>query len=285
MNIHPLCAGNPPRALGAEVLDLDLSIGLGADEMTTCVNALCAHRVLIFRQQKLTPERFLAFGRRWGAPVPHVSDHLRMHGHPEIMQIGNIGKTCAGDQVHPGADYWHTDQSYDAEPVSATMLYSVLVPDKGGETLFADLAAAYAALPVHTKSRIHDLIVNHRYGAASGGKVTANSEDQPAEVPTVQHPLVRTHPLSGRQTLYAICGTPESIEGMPQDEAQALLEVLRTHALDERFVYHHLHREGDITLYDPTATLHAATTIPPAAGLRDRRLLWRVTVHGRPAGF
>jgi taurine dioxygenase len=266
--------------LAAEVLGIDLSEGLDNDAWHACVDALSAHRVLVFRDQHLTPAQFLAFGRRWGHAVPHVLDHLRMRDAPEIMQIGNIGSTAAGEQVHHGADYWHTDQSYDAEPVSATMLYSILVPSHGGNTQFADMVQAFEALPKAMQAQLDSLVVRHAYGAASQGKVARISETQRTRVPSVTHPLVRVHPRSGRRALYAICGTAEHVEGMTTEASQSLLASLRAHALQERFIYRHPYRVGDLALYDTSATLHAATTIPKAAAEHDRRLLWRISVTG-----
>ena len=278
IDLRPLTQG----PLGAEIVGMDVTSRFGERERHACIDALCRHRVLVFRDQSLTPAQFLAFGQRWGQPVRHVLDQLRMKNFPEIMQIGNIGTTSSGEQVHHGADYWHTDQSYDADPVSATMLYSILAPKKGGETQFADLMHAYECLPKKKRASLEAMTVNHRYGASSQGKVARISQVQRHTVPPVQHALVREHPLSGRRSLYAICGTPEQIEGMSVKASTSLLDELRAHALQERFIYRHPYRAGDIVLYDTSATLHSATTIPKAAGLHDRRLLWRISVTGTP---
>lgn len=278
MEIRSLTKG----PLAAEVLGLDLREGITDAQMARCIEAFCAHHVLVIRDQTLSAAEYLAFGQQWGQPTPHVLDQLRMDGVPEIMQVGNIGTTAKGEKVHHGADYWHTDQSYDANPVTATMLYALLVPARGGETQFANLTAAFEALPKDTQHELEPLIVDHRYGAASGGKVAVISNEQATQVPPVQHPLVRVHPLSGRRSLYAITGTPEKIQGKSQTESDALLTSLRHHALQERFIYRHPYRVGDIAIWDTTATLHAATTIPVAERADDRRLLWRISVRGKP---
>ena len=268
--------------LAVEIRGIDLANRLDEEDWARCVDALAEHRVLVFRDQQLSPSQFLAFGRRWGRAVPHVLDHLRMGEVPEIMQIGNIGTTAAGEQVHHGADYWHTDQSYDADPVTSTMLYSIVAPDEGGETQFADMVQAYDALPRKVQKDIDGLRMRHVYGAASQGKVANISAKQRSTLPAVTHPLVTVHPQGGRRALYAIVGTAERIEGLSPEDSESLLEMLRAHALEERFIYRHPYRIGDLVVYDTTTTLHAATTIPKARGDRDRRLLWRISVTGGP---
>ena len=265
----------------AEVIGLDVAGGLCEARSAACRQALADHRVLVFRGQDLTPETYVNFSRVFGVPVPHVLDHLRMQGMPEIKLVGNVGKTARGERVHHGADYWHTDLSYESSPAIATMLYAVVAPVSGGETQFADMVAAFQALPEAQRKKLGSMRVSHRYGAASKGQVAAITDAQYATVPSVCHPLVRTQPLNGNRSLYAITGTPECIEGMSEEQSNALLAELRDHAIAERFIYRHPYRVGDIVVWDTTATLHCATTIPVASGLHDSRLLWRVSVVGR----
>ncbi|MEM7253871.1 MAG: TauD/TfdA family dioxygenase [Pseudomonadota bacterium] len=278
MDITPLS----PTGFATEVVGLDVR-QLSQRVFSDCVHALGRHRVLVFRHQTLEPTDFLAFGKRWGTPSPHVLNHLRMPGVPEIMQIGNIGETDRGAQVHHGADYWHTDLSYEAEPASATMLYSVLAPTQGGETQFADMVRAHASLPRDVRERIKDYQIEHEYGAASRGKVAAINDQQRSTVPAaVTHPLVRTHPLHKTQSLYALTGTPKRVQSLDDEASEALLTTLRAHALSETFIYRHPYRVGDLVIWDTTTTLHAASTIPRATGRHDRRYLWRISVKGMP---
>ncbi|MEE8444538.1 MAG: TauD/TfdA family dioxygenase [Alphaproteobacteria bacterium] len=272
---------------GVEVSGLDLARGADEATMRELVAALHENRFMVIRGQSLDRDQFLAFGRHWGEPIPHVLDHLRMPGYPGMMAIGNTGKTADREEIRNGAAFWHTDQSYEAEPSSATLLYSIKAPEVGGDTLIADMFAAYDELDDYGKAGIEDLQVRHLYGAASGrdGETIAApiiNDEQAAKVPVVTHPLVRGHPVTGRKALYSVAGTPCGIEGMDQDAAEALLGKLKAHALQEKFIYRHKYAAGDVVIWDTSATLHSGTKIDAATGESDSRLLWRISVRGRP---
>ena len=272
---------------GAEALGVDVAGELADTDMRALVAALHAHRFLVIRGQAPTLERYLAFGEAWGTPHPHALDHLRLPGFPAILPVGNTMAMHRDPSVRNGAAFWHTDQSYEAEPASATMLYAVKVPERGGETLICDLAGAYDALPEATRRRIDGLVALHLYGAASGrdGEQVAapiRTEHQRDTLPPVRHRLARPHPVTGRTVLYGVAGTPYAIEGMADDEAAALLEELKSHALQARFIYRHRYRVGDLAIWDTNQTLHSGTAVAFATSERDARLLYRISVKGRP---
>ena len=276
---------------GVEALGIDIAKGLDEEVLRTLADAVHEHRLLVIRDQHMTEEQYLAFGRWWGEPIPHVLDHLRMPGYPEMMAIGNYG----GDwkekaEVRNGAAFWHTDQSYEAVPSSATMLFSIKSPETGGETQLADLKTAYDELPEEMKQRLEGRYAWHLYGASSGegDEAVANpliTNDQVKRVPAVRHLIVRPHDVTGRKTLYGVAGTPYAIEGMEEEEGAAVLKDLKRHALQERFIYRHKYRVGDIAIYDTTQTLHSGTPIEPARDDRNTRLLWRISVRGKPRAW
>lgn len=282
LSIKPLDA-----SFGVEASGIDLSDGFDEPTMRRLVDALHDNRVLVIRNQSLSKDAYLRFGEQWGTPHPHVLDHLRMPGYPTLMAVGNTEQQHKADDVRNGAAFWHTDQSYEAEPASATMLYAVKVPASGGETLIADMVGAYDALDAARRARIDDLVAAHLYGAASGrgdeniAAPLVNSQ-QIAEVPTVYHRLARPHPVTGRKSLYSVAGTPSGIVGMAADEAGALLDELKTHALQDRFIYRHKYALGDIAIWDTAATLHCGTPIDLATDAATSRLLYRISVKGRP---
>ena len=284
LSIHPLAGAN----FGAEALGVDVAAGVGDETLRALVGAVHEHRLLVVRDQHLTEDQYLAFGRAWGEPIPHVLDHLRMPGYPEMMAIGNYGgEWKENESVRNGAAFWHTDQSYEEVPSSVTMLYSIRAPETGGETRLADLKSAFDTLPEETKGRLEGRHAWHLYGAASGrgGEAVASplvTERQVERVPPVRHLVIRPHDVTGRKTLYAVAGTPYAIEGMDEAEGAALLRELKDHALQERFIYRHKYREGDVAIYDTTQTLHSGTPIGPATSERDTRLLWRISVRGKP---
>ena len=278
-------------SFGVEAVGIDIARGLDDEEFGALANAVHEHRLLVVRGQRMTEGQYLEFGCWWGEPIPHVLDHLRMPGYPEMMAIGSYGGEWKDtDAVRNGAAFWHTDQSYEAVPSSATMLFSIKSPESGGETQLADLKSAYDALPEDMKQRLEGRYAWHLYGAGSGegDEAIANpliTSEQVKRVPAVRHLIVRPHDVTGRKTLYGVAGTPYAIDGMDEGEGAAILGELKRHALQERFIYRHKYRVGDIAIYDTTQTLHSGTPIEPARDQRNTRLLWRISVRGTPRAW
>ena len=285
LSINPL----EGASFGVEAVGIDIAEGIDDETLRALADAVHEHRLLVIRDQRMPKERYLAFGRRWGEPIPHVLDHLRMPEFPEMMGIGNYGgEWKSNDAVRNGAAFWHTDQSYEAVPSSATMLFSIQAPETGGETQLADLKSAYDELPGAMKARLEGRYAWHLYGAASGtgDEAIANplmTDEQVDRVPAVRHLLIRPHDVTGRKSLYAVAGTPYAIEGIDDKEGASILTELKRHVLQERFIYRHRYRVGDIAIYDTTQTVHSGTPIGPATDERNTRLLWRISVRGTPS--
>jgi taurine dioxygenase len=270
---------------GAEIEGLDLSRKIPPRAWMAVLAALHRHLVVLFRRQKLTPEEFIRVGRAFGEPIPHVLDHLRLKGHPEIFIVSNGADRP--EAIRNGAAYWHTDQSYEHEPASATMLYAVHAPRQGGETLFADMNSAYDDIPVEQRQEMRDLLVVHKYGnrdaALYGEPVAAPlTESQKDRVAVITHRLVRPHPVTGRRTLYGVAGTSCGIVDWPEDRAMEFLGRLKEHTTQPRYVRAHKYESGDFIVWDTSATLHAGTPNPGRAAGADLRLLHRISVRGRP---
>ena len=276
-----------PSAFGAEIHGLDIGRGLSDLVMGEILDALYAHRFLLIKNQRLDEARYLAFGRRLGRPVAHPLDHLRMPGWSEIEPIGNVNEKDRDAAVRNGAAFWHTDQSYEAEPASMIVLYALKMPEVGGETLIADMRSAYEDLDDGTKSRIDSLVVRHAYEAAQGGDgeeraIPIRTEEQRARLPAVRHYLAPPHPVTGARSLYAVTGFTCGVEGMEDGEAGTLLDALKAHALRPCYVRRHRHEVGDVMVIDTLQTLHAALPSEFARGERDSRLLWRLGIKGAP---
>ena len=276
--------------LGAEIRGVDVGAGVDDALMRTLTDALYAYRVIVIKNQRLDEDRYLRFGRWWGVPIPHVLDHMRMPGYPELMTVGNTEKRDEDPTIRNGAALWHTDQSYEKVPASATMLYSIIAPSRGGETQYCDMATAYDNLDDETRRRIDGLEVAHKYGRGKRrpGEPPVNpivNDEQDQRVPPIYHPLVMRHPITGRRTLYALGHGAYAIKGMPEREGEALLDTLKDHALQERHIYRHRYSVGDLVVWDTLQTMHAATPIDVATSNADSRLLWRISVRGRPAVY
>jgi len=273
-------------SFGIEASDLDVA-ALDDRAFRGLADALYRHRLLVIRGQRLDKPAYLGFGRRWGQPIPHVLDHMRMPGFPEMLVVGNTEEKDKAAIIRNGAALWHTDQSYEAVPASATMLYAIQVPAGGGPTLFCDMVRAYAELDEATKARIDGLEVAHSYGA---GKLRPDdlavnpivNDDQRGRVPPIYHPLVLRHHVTGEKALYALGHGAHAIRGMADDQAMALLDALKDHCLQETYIHRHAYDVGDIAIWDTFQTMHKAVPIEIATGARDARELWRISVRGKP---
>ncbi len=274
-------------SFGAQVRGADIASGLDDDALVELSAALYRHRVLCIRDQHLSKEQYLAFGRRWGAPIPHVLDHMRMPGFPELLVVGNTEEKDKDVKIRNGAALWHTDQSYEKVPASATMLLSIKAPREGGETQFCDMAAAYASLDDDVKQTVRGLDVGHKYGRGKlrDDDLAVNpivNDKQDARVPVTYHPLVMCHPVIGTPALYALGHGAHAVKGMREEDAGALLDSLKTHALSEQHIYRHRYEVGDLVIWDTLQTMHRATPIDLVRSEDNARLLWRISVRGRP---
>ena len=268
------------NVMGAAIEGVDLSHPLSDAEFREIEQAFWDGQVLAIKGQQLEPGQYLSFARRFGAPQPHVIDQFHFPGYPDILILSNGVENGKPIGLADGGSYFHTDYSYLAVPARVTMLYSVEVPTKGGNTLFADMYGAYDDLPDATKQRIDDLVVLHHYGnrddldERSRTAASRLTEEQKSRVEWVRHKLVRTHPGTGRKALYAVSGSSFEIEGMKREEGVALLDELKAHALQDKYRFSYSYDVGDVVLWDDLATLHSATLTDP----NDRRTLWRITI-------
>ena len=242
--------------------------------------AFFASQVLVFRSVDLAPAEYIAFAKKFGRPEPHVIDQFHYPGHPDILILSNVQKDGKPTGLADAGTYFHTDYSYLDVPARCTMLYSRQVPSKGGDTLFADQYAAYDDLPASMKKRIEGLVALHHYGNRDdldqGSRTVASvlTAEQEQKMAWVRHRIARKHPITGRTALYAVSGSSFRIEGMPEDEARALLDELRDHATQEKYQLRLKYGVGDIVVWDNASLLHSATLTDPA----DPRTLWRITI-------
>ena len=260
------------------------SFGAEADEISPDFRqvwgAFFASQVLVFRAQKFTPSDYLAFARKFGRPEPHVIDQFHHPEHADILILSNRQRDGKPIGLADAGTYFHTDYSYLEVPARCTLLYSIEVPKKGGDTLFADQYAAYDGLAEAMKKRVDGLVGLHHYGnrddldKASRTVASVLSEEQERKMKWVRHPVARRHPVTGRKALYAVSGSSFGIEGMPEDEAIDLLDELKAHATQEKYQYRLKYGVGDVVIWDNASLLHSATLTDPD----DPRTLWRITV-------
>jgi taurine dioxygenase len=267
-------------AAGAEILGVDLAKGLDSAGFAPIQQALDTYGVVFLRDQKITPEQQIAFSRHFGeTEVNYNATMFGISGSPEIYIISNIVEDGKPTGTRRAGETWHTDMSYAKRPAKATMLYAVEVPVLHGLTLggtcFANAAAAWDALPLSMQDAIRDLkgVFDFR-GRKRSSPVRPKDI---AQYPPVEHPIVRTHPRTGRKSLYIARDDCTGIVGKDERTGQALIEALADHIVRPEFVYQHHWRVGDVVVWDNCTVQHRAVQ---DYDLPQRRLLWRTTVKG-----
>ena len=271
-------------ACGAEI-GFDLAQDIDDPTFREIEHLFHENIVVVFRGQQLTSERHIEFSSRFGELEIHIVKKYLLSGFPEILLISNI---CDETGKHIGlADAgftWHTDTSYRRRPSRCSLLHAKEVPHRDGvplgDTVFANTIAAYEALPLSTKQRIEGLKAIHRYSArrrvadSPRPKLTAQ---QLSETPDIAHPIVRTHPYTGRKSLYVTAGECIGIDGMPEDEAVDLIAELDAHCVRPEFLHRHKWQVGDLLMWDNATSMHLAIC---DYALPQRRLMHRTTVIG-----
>ena len=271
---------------GVEVFGADISRPLSDADFKTLWDAFFEHQVLVLRAQHLQSKEYLAFANRFGRPEPHVINQFHHPEHAEILILSNVEKDGQPTGLADAGTYFHTDYSYLEVPARATMLYSIQVPKRGGDTLFANQYASFDELPAGTKERIAPLVALHHYGnrndldKSSRTVASVLNDDQEGKMSWVKHKVARPHPITGRTALYSVSGSAFRIEGMGEESSRALLDDLTRHATQEKYQLRLKYGVGDVVIWDNASLLHSATLTDP----QDPRTLWRITVkeEGRP---
>jgi taurine dioxygenase len=266
--------------VGVEVSDVDVR-NLSDADFAAIYQAWLDRNVLVVAGQDLTIPEFLAYSRRFGIVEPHPSKSTRHPDYPDITLLG-VNKFDAEGKLNMaiyrrGAEGWHTDGAYDAEPFKATQLYGIAIPDRGGDTLFASGYAAYDALPQRLKQRLEGVTGSFTYGGRRQSNALLNPEDRTA--PAVHHPILRTHAETGRTSLYFDPGKIVRIDGAEPAESDDLIAELETYMVRPEAEYHHKWRVGDIVIWDNRCSYHkAAGDYPPD----QDRVHWRVSIKAKP---
>jgi len=286
------------KHVGAEILGVDLSRPLDDGVFRRIADAFFEHQVVVYREQALTPSQQIAFTRRFGELEQHVRKEHRLDGHPEILIVSNIvDERGVAIGVQDAGRFWHSDLSYKQVPSLLSALYALEVPAKDGRVLgatsFASTAAAYEALPEELQRRLQGLRNVHSYRyyrakniraqkeeQARGARVVqehALSEEQLRSVPDVEAPIVRTHPVTGRKSLFINEAHTSCIPGLPEEEGAVLLAQLCAHIVKPEFLFEHSWRAGDLLMWDNVSVQHRANF---DYDLPLRRRMHRTTVRG-----
>jgi len=281
------------KVMGAEIVGLDLARPLDDGEFARIEALFHEHRVLVFRDQKLTPEQQIAFSNRFGNLHVQVQKTYCLPGYPEIQCISN----CVDDNGKPlgvadAGRLWHTDFAYVSEVSRCSMLYAIEVPhnDRGepiGDTMFMDANVAYERLSADVKEKVLRIGACHSYekvfeGLHSRRKIGAANFVAPTAaekntVPPIVHPVIIAHPHTGEPILFVNELSTDHLVGVPEGESAALLQALLDHVQNDEFKYSHKWRVGDLLMWDNVATQHFAVH---DYELPQRRFMRRTSVKG-----
>ncbi len=263
---------------GCEVVGADLSHPLPDDDFNRIRQAWFDHSFLVFRDVEMDAEQHVAFTRRFG-PLHIMEREFNLPDHPEVMVIANEirdGKEFGSRRVGLG---WHSDGEDKRIPNAASFLYGIKIPPEGGDTMFADMYAAYDALPDRLKraiqgrrARFSRIDMHHIHYP----HLPALTEQQKLDRPDMFHPLVRLHPNTGRRALF-VGRWARDVQGMPPEEGRALIEELFAFAQNPEFIYRHSWRPHDAILWDNRCMLHCATGYDESRFIRHMQ---RTTLEG-----
>lgn len=270
-------------AAGAEIRGVDLGQGIDDATFAEIDAALSEHAVIFLRDQSITPEQQVDFSRRFGEIEINAFNKYALKENPAVLVVSNIKEDGRDIGYADAGSHWHTDMSYTATPPRLTMLYAVEVPHRDGkplgDTWFASATTAYDALPDEMKKKLDGKRAIHRFAAKERGvkKPVELTPEQIAKNPDVVHPVVRSHPVTGRKALYVRKGECIGIEGMADEDALPLLEELSDRITRDEYIYRHSWKVGDLLMWDNALVQHWA---PRDYEWPDRRMMLRTTVNG-----
>ena len=281
MAIRPLS-----DVLGAEITGIDLARRPGDAVFAEIEAAFHRYRVLVFRDQFLAPADQVAFSARFGPLEVHDNARFKLAGHDTVLVLSNDLRDGEPVGVPDAGDSWHTDLSFKERPALCTLLQAVRLPARGGDTEFACMTAAYRALPAAIKTRIAGLRAIHTINKLRNPRIAISPLRRDAQkfyaaqgerFADRTHPIVRTHPATGKKSLYVQPRFTIGIEGMADEEAQPLLDALFAHQVRPGLVYRNRWRDGDLLMWDNRCVIHRA-----AGGYAwpDVRTMHRTTVLG-----
>ena len=266
-------------ALGARIEGLDRTKANEPELAATLNRALAEHLLVVIPGDPMTPAQTRDFAAAFGKPQTQLLRYKRSGEVPEVsVMVSTLMTDGTTDKTALRAEDWHTDDSYFAIPAKATLLHSIEIPSQGGSTWFCNMHSVYEALPEATKKRIDGKRAIHGYDTPRArNRPSPRTPAEIAETPDVEHPLVRTHPDTGRKALYLNPNRLDRIVGMERAESDALLDELADEARKPQHHFGHVWKRGDIVVWDNRATMHRVMIDYPVG---ETRIMQRVLIEG-----
>ena len=262
-------------AIGVEATGIDLSGPVAPDDASAMERALDEHLVMVVRGQSLTPAQYLAAVRLFGETMPQHLTNMLMKEHPEIAVLDSSETKVAPDGVFApiGGREWHTDHTNHKRPPKYTALYAIKLPSSGGDTGFANMQRAYAALPESDR----DALAQHTVVTKIEDRDYVSEAAREKYGKPQTHPLVRTHPVTGKKAIYVHPGKLRNLEGMEEQESLDFVDSLLRRTITPDVTYRHTWRPGDLLIWDNRAVLHIAHHDYDTS---EGRIMHRVLIEG-----
>ncbi|MEK9683682.1 MAG: TauD/TfdA family dioxygenase [Rhodospirillaceae bacterium] len=279
MEIRPL-----GDALGAEIRGINIA-AISDEDLKKIKEAFLKYHVVVFPKQDIKPQEHIEFSKKLGALEIHISKKYLLANNPEILVLSNRKKNGEYVGVENAGDYWHSDLSYMERPSLGSLLYAMEIPEVGGDTEWANQYKAYDALPKKIQKTIDGRRAIHTFNRARNPRVHIPDHQlkdvaeryERISPPDAYHPIVRTHPETGRKALFVSPRFTIGIEGMGEADGQKLLDQLFDYAVRPEFVYHHKWCLGDLLMWDNRCLLHLACRGIPEGQIRH---MHRTTLSG-----
>ncbi|MBX9942937.1 MAG: TauD/TfdA family dioxygenase [Reyranella sp.] len=265
--------------LGARIEGLDRATASTPEVAALLDRALAEHLLVVIPGDPMTPEQTRDFAAAFGKPQIQLLRYKRSGEVPEVsVMVSTLMADGTTDKTAIRAEDWHTDDSYFAVPAKATLLHGIEIPGTGGATWFCNMHSVYEALPEATKKRIDGRRAVHGYDTPRArNRPSPRTPEEIAETPDVEHPLVRTHPVTGRKALYLNPNRLDRIVGLERAESDALLDELADEARQPKHHHGHVWTRGDIVVWDNRATMHRVVIDYPVG---VPRIMQRVLIQG-----
>ena len=265
--------------LGARIEGLDRSRAGEAETAAQLARALAEHLLVVIPGDPMTPEKTREFSKAFGEPQKQLLRYKRSGSVPDVsVMVSTLMADGTTDKTAIRAEDWHTDDSYFAVPAKATLLHGIEIPSHGGATWFCNMHSVFEALPEATRRRIDGMKAIHGYDTVRArNRPSPRTPEEIAETPDVEHPLVRTHPETGRKSLYLNPNRLDRIVGLEREESDALLDELADEARKPQHHHGHVWTAGDIVVWDNRATMHRVVIDYPVG---ERRIMHRVLIEG-----
>ena len=265
--------------LGARIEGLDRCRANEPDLAALLNRALAEHLLVVVPGEPMAPEQTLAFARAFGQPRTQLLRYKHSGGVPEVsIMVSTLMADGSTDKTAIRAEDWHTDDSYFAVPAKATLLHGIEIPSRGGATWFCNMHSVFEALPEKLRRRVDGMRAIHGYDTPRArNRPSARTPQEIAETPDVEHPLVRTHPETGRKSLYLNPNRLDRIVGLERAESDALLDALADEARKPQHHFAHVWKAGDIAIWDNRATMHRVVIDYP---MGENRVMQRVLIEG-----